>query len=187
MKIFFHSSIFAKQKNEKNYKTIVDICKNLGNEVFADHMLKRSYHDTDKFSRKEHEADFQRLTKQIKESDVVIVEGTAPSIGTGHYMTIALGYLKPVLVLYQKKPHGVLVGDPNRLLVLRKYKLEDIDDLKNKIELFLKNSDDKKLKNRFNLMLDNQMVSFLEKRSNELKVSKADVVRKLITQEVDKY
>lgn len=187
MKIFFHSSIFAKQKYEKNYKVIVDICKKSGHEVFADHMLKRSYHDTDKFSRKEHESDFQGLTKQIKDSDVMIVEGTAPSIGTGHYMTIALGYLKPVLVLYQKRPHGVLVGDPNRLLVLRKYNLKDIGDLKNKIILFLENSDDMKLKNRFNLMLDNQMVSFLENRSNELKVSKADVVRKLITYEMEKY
>lgn len=184
MKIFFHSSIFAKQKYEKNYKLIVDICRKSGHKVFADHMLKRTYHITDKFSRKEHEADFQRLTKQIKESDVMIVEGTAPSIGTGHYMTIALGYLKPVLVLYQKNPHGVLVGDPNRLLVLRKYNLNDIEDLENKIKLFLKNADDKKLKNRFNLMLDSQMVNFLENKSGELKVSKADILRKLITREM---
>jgi hypothetical protein len=36
-----------------------------------------------------------KSTKQIKESDVVIVEGTA-QYRTGHYMTIALNYLKPV-------------------------------------------------------------------------------------------
>ncbi|MBU0569250.1 hypothetical protein KKB40_00520 [Patescibacteria group bacterium] len=187
MKIFFHSSIFAKQRYEESYKAIVEICKKSGHKVFAEHMLKRTYHDTDKFSREEHEADFQRLTRQIKESDAMIVEGTAPSIGTGHYMTIALGCLKPALVLYQKRPHGVLVGDPNRLLVLKKYNLKDIGDLENKIRLFLKNADDKKLKNRFNLMLDNQMVSFLENKSSELKTSKADVVRKLITQEMDKH
>ncbi|SRR3990172_2519022 len=183
MKIFFHSSIFAKQKYEKNYKTIVDICKSLGHTVFADHMLKRTHHDTDKFSRKQHEADFQRLTKQIKESDAVIVEGTAPSIGTGHYMTIALHYLKPVLVLYQKNPHGVLVGDPNRLLVLKKYEIKNTEDIKHITNLFLKNADDKKLKHRFNLMLDNQMVTYLKNKSMELKISKADIIRKLITQE----
>jgi len=120
MVIFFHSSIFGKQYYKDNYEEIVSVCKKLGNKVFSDHMLKRDYTDTDKFTREEHQKDFQKLSSQIKESDVVVIEGSYPSTGTGHYMTIALNYSKPVLVLYTKNPHGVLVGDPNRLLFFEK-------------------------------------------------------------------
>lgn len=184
MKIFFHSSIFSKSQYGKNYEKIVDICRSGNNIVFADHMLKRDYRDTDKFTREEHQRDFQNLTKQIKESDVVIVEGTAPSIGTGHYMTIALNYLKPVLVLYQNDPHGVLVGDPNRLLSLKKYSLSDEEDLKKKIFDFLDSAKRKTLKNRFNLMLDDETIDFLDSFSKKNKISKADVIRRLILEKI---
>lgn len=180
MKVFFHSSIFAKEQFGKQYADIVNICISLKHTVFSDHILKRNYHDTDKFTREEHQQDFQNITKQIKESDAVIIEGTSPSIGTGHYMTIALSYLKPVLVLYQNDPHGVLVGDPNRLLSLKKYTIRDRVDLKNKIDTFLKGSKKKTLRNRFNLMLDDEMIDFLDINSKKDKISKADVIRGLI-------
>lgn len=186
MKIFFHSSIFGKQFYEEQYKTIVKICVDSGHKVYSDHILKRNYIDTDRFTPKEHQRDFQKLTKQIKESDAVIVEGTSPSIGTGHYMTIALNYLKPVLVLYQKDPHGVLVGDPNRLLFLRRYSISDKKELENIIEEFLKRAKMKTLKNRFNLMLDEEMIDFLEKHAKQDQISKADVIRRMIVVEIRK-
>lgn len=180
MVIYFHSSIFGKQYYQENYKTIVDICKSLGHKVFADHMLKRSHEDTDKFTREQHQKDFQKLTNQIKESDVVIIEGSHPSIGTGHYMTIALNYSKPVLVLYIKNPHGVLVGDPNRLLFLKKYSLKDKKELEQKIENFLELASKRKPKNRFNLMIDDEILDFLTNQSSKLNQSKADFIRNLI-------
>jgi len=180
MVIFFHSSIFGKQYYKENYETIVYICKKLGHKVFADHMLKRDYTVTDKFTREQHQDDFQKLTGQIKGSDVVIVEGSYPSIGAGHYMTIALNYSKPVLVLYTKNPHGVLVGDPNRLLFLKKYSLKDINDLKLKIKNFLELASKRKLKNRFNLMIDDETLEFLSSQSSKFNQSKADFIRNLI-------
>lgn len=184
MKIFFHASIYGKRLYEKQYKTIVKLCVDTNNEIYADHILKRNYHDTDKFTRKGHENDFQKITKEIRKSDAVIVEGTYPSIGTGHYMTIALNYLKPVLVLYQKNPHGVLVGDPNRLLFLEKYNIKQIDDLAKKINRFLLTAKKKTLKNRFNLMLDNEMVNFLDSQAKKTGFSKADIIRQMIVEKV---
>ena len=186
MVIFFHSSIFGKQYYKENYETIVDICKSLGHKIFADHMLKRSYTDTDKFTREQHQKDFQKLTSQIKESDVVVVEGSYPSTGTGHYMTIALNYSKPVLVLYTKNPHGVLVGDPNRLLFLKKYSLKEKGDLKQKIVSFLELASKRKLKNRFNLMIDDETLAFLTSQSSKLNQSKADFIRNLIRELMEK-
>lgn len=180
MVIFFHSSIFGKQYFGDSYKLIVDVCTELGHRVYADHMLKRNYRDTDRFTRKQHQEDFQRLTSQIRESDVVIVEGSYPSIGTGHYMTIALNYSKPVLVLYTKDPHGVLVGDPNRLLFMKKYSPENRPDLVGKIRKFLDLSAKRRLKNRFNLMIDDETLGFLSQRSISLHQSKADIIRNLI-------
>jgi len=182
MKIFFHASIFGKQYYEEQYKTIVGICEVNGHHVFADHLIKRDYTVTDKFTKEEHQKDFQKLTKQIKESDSVIIEGTYPSIGTGHYMTIALNYLKPTLVLYQNNPHGVLVGDPNRLLILRKYSQANKNDLEEKIKKFLVTARKKRLKNRFNLMLDDEMVEYLDSKAKRNGVSKADIVRQLIVE-----
>lgn len=180
MKIFFHASIYGKTLYEEQYNTIVKICKETGNKVYSDHILKRDYQDTDKFTREDHENDFRRITKQIKESDFAIFEGTYPSIGTGHYMTIALNHLKPVLVLYQKDPHGVLVGDPNRLLFLEKYNLKNTGDLKRKIIQFLSMAKRKTLKNRFNLMLDDDMVDYLNSWAKKTGLSKADLIRKMI-------
>lgn len=185
MVIFFHASIFGKQYYEENYKAIVDVCKNLGHKVFADHMLKRNFSDTDKFTRQQHQEDFQKLTKQIKESDVMVVEGSYASTGTGHYMTLALNYSKPVLVLYTKDPHGVLVGDPNRLLFLKKYSLNN-KELKEKIENFLTVASKRKLKNRFNLMIDDETLDYLSSQSSKLNQSKADFIRNLIRDEIGK-
>lgn len=184
MNIFFHASIYGKRLYEKQYKNIVKICSEIGNNVYADHILRRSYHDTDKFTREEHEKDFKKITNEIKKSDAVIIEGTYPSIGTGHYMTIALGYLKPALVLYQKNPHGVLVGDPNRLLFLDKYDINKPDDLKRKIIKFLLVAKKKTLKNRFNLMLDEEMVDFLDIQAKRMNLSKADLVRQMIFEKI---
>ncbi len=182
MKIFFHASIYGKRFYEKQYKTIVEICESNKNQVYSDHILKRNYRDTDKFSREDHERDFRKITDEIKKSDAVIVEGTYPSIGTGHYMTIALSYLKPVLVLYQKNPHGVLVGNPNRLLFLEKYNIKDLDKLKKKIARFMLLAKKKTLKNRFNLMLDDEMVEFLDIQAKKLNLSKADLIRQMISE-----
>lgn len=182
MKIFFHASIYGKRFYEKQYKTIVEICKSNKNQVYSDHILKRGYRNTDKFSREDHERDFRKITDEIKKSDAVIVEGTYPSIGTGHYMTIALSYLKPVLVLYQKNPHGVLVGDPNRLLFLEKYDTKDLEELRKKIVKFTLLAKKKTLKNRFNLMLDDEMVEFLDIQAKRLNLSKADLIRQMVSE-----
>lgn len=184
MKIFFHASLYGKRLYKKEYETIVRLCKDTNNQIYSDHILKRNYHDTDNFSRQDHEKDFQQLTSEIKKSNVVIVEGTYPSIGTGHYMTIALNYLKPVLVLYKKNPHGVLVGDPNRLLFLEKYNSNNLDELRGKISKFLLIADKKTLKNRFNIMLDEQMVDYLDRQSMKIGSSKADVVRQMILEKL---
>lgn len=186
MQIFFHASIFGKQFYKEQYETIVKICKNNGHKVFADHIIKRDHTVTDKFTREEHQKDFQKLTRQIKASDAVIIEGTYPSIGTGHYMTIALNYLKPVLILYQENPHGVLVGDPNRLLILKKYSKNDINNLEEKIKKFFLTARKKILKNRFNLMLDDEMAEYLDEKARENSISKADIIRHLIVEKLNK-
>lgn len=184
MKIIFHASLYGKSLYEKQYEKIVRVCIDLKNQVYSDHVLKRSYHDTDKYTREDHEIDFQKITGEIKKSDVVVVEGTYPSIGTGHYMTIALNYLKPTLVLYQKSPHGVLVGDPNRLLFLEKYNIENIDDLVKKISKFLQTAKHKTLRNRFNLMLDDEMVDYLDNQAKIENLSKADFIRQMISEKI---
>ncbi len=185
MKIFFHASIYGKRFHGESYEEIVTMVTKLGATVYSDHLLKRSSEDTDKFTREDHQRDFQVLTQQIKQSDAVIIEATYPSIGTGHYMTIALHHLKPVLVLYQENPHGVLVGDPNRLLVLKKYTPSDDNKLHDTIKKFLATAAKKKLKNRFNIMLNDETTQYLDQEARKRNVSKADVIRTLIQKDIE--
>jgi len=40
------------------------------------------------------------------------------------------------------------------------------------------------LKNRFNLMLDNEMVEFLNVQAKKLNLSKADLIRQMISEKI---
>ena len=116
----------------------------------------------------------------------MIIEATQPSIGVGHTMTLALEMYKNVLVLYQNTPHGLLIGDPNRLLNVKRYSLKDPENLRHIIEIFMKRAQQRLLNKRFNLMLDVQQEDYLDWISKKLVVSKANYIRQLINDSIQK-
>lgn len=174
----------GREKYLKQFKAIVKTIENLNHEVYSDHVFKRDYRKVNKQSNKQHEFDFQKARDKIQKSDVMVVEATYPSIGVGHTMTIALEMHKAVLVLYQNDPHGLLVGDPNRLLTAKKYSLKDIKNLKNVISTFLEKANRRLLNKRFNFMIDEMEEEYLEWASNKKGVSKADYIRQLIDEDL---
>lgn len=174
----------GREKYSKQFKAIVKTIENLKHEVYSNHVFKRDYRNVNKQSNKQHEFDFQKARDQIQKSDVMIVEATYPSIGVGHMMTIALDMHKAVLVLYQNDPHGLLVGDPNRLLTVKKYNLKENKTLKNIISTFLEKANRRLLNKRFNFMIDEMEEEYLELASNKRGVSKADYIRQLIDEDL---
>jgi len=138
MEIYFSASLIGKEKYLKEYRTIINIVKRLKHKIFYEHIISRNWQEVEKLTKKQHEKDFQRTRNQIKNSDLMVIEATYPSIGVGHTMTIGLEMFKPTLVLYQEStnPHGLLIGDPNRLLTIKKYSLTNKKKLEQIIKIF---------------------------------------------------
>jgi hypothetical protein len=182
MKVYFNASLLGKEKYLKDYKSTIKIIHDLGHTAYADHVMNRNHKEIQKYSADQHSKDFQKIRKMIEKSDIMIIEATYPSIGVGHTLAMALQMYKNVLVLYRspETPHGLLVGDPDRLLSVKKYDPNNIESLKNILESFLKKVQKRLLKIRLNLMIDKEQEEYLDLVSQTKGVSKSDFIRQLI-------
>lgn len=184
MKVFFNASLAGRIKHLNEYKEITTTIRQLGQDIIADHVMRRDYKKVNKQTKKEHEQDFQIARKGIYESDIMIVEGTFPSVGVGYLIGLALDLYKPVLILYLNTPHGLLIGDPNRLLTVCRYSLKNKNKLKQMIQAFVKKAENKVLKYRFNLMINNNQNKYLEETAMRERISKAELLRGLIDEKM---
>lgn len=182
MKVYFNASLIGKEKYLAEYKAIVKMIHDLGHTAYADHIMARNYKEVQKYSEEQYEKDYQKTRRLIEKSDVMIIEATYPSIGIGHTMAMALQMYKNVLVLYRspETPHGLLLGDPDRLLTIKKYDSKQPEKLKNILDTFLKKAQKRLLKIRLNLMIDQEQEEYLNLVSQTRSVSKSDFIRQLI-------
>lgn len=182
MKVYFNASLAGKEKYQKEYETIIKTMTRLGHTVYADHVISRNAKVVSTQSKEEHERDYRRTRELIEKSDVMVVEATYPSIGVGHIISIALQNYKSVLILYRSSeaPHGMLVGDPDRLIFIKKYSLEQPEKLKEILDKFLNVAKKKLLNVRFNMMIDREEEEYLDTVSHVRGISKSDFVRQLI-------
>jgi len=180
MKIYFNASIAGRKEYLKEFKLITNFLLSLNHKVYSTHVFNREVKEVNAQTRTQHEADYQKARNEIQNSDVMIVEGTYPSIGVGHMITVAIELHKSVLILYQNEPHGLLIGDPSRLLFLKKYSPKNVAELKKTILNFLENSKKRLLNKRFNLMIDETEENYLDWISKKRNVSRADYIRQLI-------
>jgi dTMP kinase len=81
---------------------------------------------------------YERERSLIQDADMLIVEGSRPSLGVGSEITYALNLNKPVLVLvsthYEDRISPMIQGDPSETLFVRFY---NEDNLKYKISDFV--------------------------------------------------
>lgn len=186
MRIYFNASLAGKTEYLDQYKKIINVIKAMGHRVISDQVMNRDFANVNLQTKEEHARDFQKTKKEIKNSDAMIIEGTAPSVGVGLLMGLAFDMYKPVLILYLSTPHGLLLGDPNRLLTISRYDFKNESKLKHTIETFLKKTKTKTLKYKFNLMINEVQNNYLEWVGSGNKISKAEVLRNLIDEKVTK-
>lgn len=189
MKIFFHTSTLGKSRFLSEYQMIIKIIKDLKHTIISDHVMKKDPEYFQNLREDKHKKIFLKRRKEIKKSDAVITEITQGSVGVGHLISLALEASKSVLVLSQQKPHGLLLGNPNRLLVGKQYSTKtpkDIKRLKQTIKTFLKRARQRILKKRFNLLINEEQKNYLELVSKNQGISKADFIRQLINKSIDK-
>lgn len=180
MKIVFIASIAGKELLEENYRMISDLCREKGNEVFDDYIFKHTPELLAKSSIISLKKNYHKITAKIKQCDFMIVESTQSSLGVGRYIGVALHFHKPILVLYTKYPPRTLLGDPTRLITIKKYLPNNKKGLEEKLEQFSKQAEKKIFTYRFNLMLSHEMNNYLLYKSKENGMSKADYIRNLV-------
>lgn len=183
MKIFFICSLSGKEKYIKNYEAIIKHLEKNGHQVVSDHVFKRNVEDVAKFNTKKHQNEFGRLFSEMRKCDVVIAEVSFSSTTIGSFIALALQNFIPTLLLHQNSYHGLVVGDPNRLMQISNYSLGKIGRV---IDNFLEFAERRKLSIRFNLMIDKDIDIFLTQKSLEINVSKAEYVRRLIQSNIKK-
>ncbi|CAN5229927.1 hypothetical protein BH09PAT2_BH09PAT2_02760 [soil metagenome] len=130
-----------------------------------------------------HEDHSSQLTKEIKKADALIVEATQSNFNLGRLITLALQQHKPVLMLQKEMNSTPIVIGSSRLVNVKTYKSssEDLDDV---LKDFIKVAKKQRLTYRFNLMLSRDIDIYLNDKSHESGLSKADYIRELISKDM---
>lgn len=185
MKIYFNSALHGKDKYEKNFKIIIELMEKMNHEVIKSHILDRNLNDVIDQTKKDQREDNLRARRAISECDVMVVEGSSRSMGVGYLLSVGLEMKKPILVLFSNNTHGIIAGDSNRLSTVRRYNLRD-GNLKSILRKFLASAQEKIEITRFNFQLSKYMDNFLTEEALENSISKADFLRNLIRESMDK-
>ena len=114
-KIFFIGSIRGGRINQPQYAGIIDTLEQYGT-VFSNHVADKSlgeYGETDLEKEEIHDRELDAL----KNSDLVVAEVTAPSLGVGYLISQAINLNKKVIALYNGedtlKLSAMIKGDKN--------------------------------------------------------------------------
>lgn len=186
MRIVFVASLAGKKQLEENYRQIVVLCRQHNHKIFDDYVFKYDAEYLTKGNINSLKRNYKNISYEIKKADVLIAEVTQSSLGVGRFISIALEYHKPILLLYSRYIPRAFVYDPTRLITLRKYSLSNPKELEHKIIKFLQIAVKKRLTYRFNLMLTKEMEEYLTTTISRENLSKADYIRKLISEKMEK-
>lgn len=172
MKIVFLAPVQEGGKVPSEYKDILNEAKQLGHDLI------------DGFTKKEKDSlqsYYKHVLSLIKTADAVVVEGTTLTVETSRFISAALQFRLPVLLLYKKNNPEAQIFETSRLLSLKKYNA----NLPQLLERFFKQIHKQRLLYRFNIMLSREMDSYVMDKSRKQKVSKADYIRDLILRDME--
>jgi len=184
MKVYFTGSIYFKNQCGQNFEKIVSSLVEENIEVQSDHILNISMNDIEATTYQGSVDYYKRVKKWISEADVVVAEISFPStINVGHEVTLALEMAKPVLAFYKKGSESIFLnGIEDENFNYIEYSDSDLEKVvKNSIEYVKK----RQLK-RFNLMLEPNLISYLNKKSKEISIPKSQIIRNLISKMMEK-
>ena len=180
MKVFFATSTDNFEARMPDIMAVKDAIIETGNVLTRDWIgeAKEAYRGLTTL-------DFSKINKSVSSdllrSDIVVVEGTNGGLSTGVQISLALQKNKPVFIFYKESAKEILKNklinfvDDSRISVNYYNTKEDVAKI-------LKNTLAKKFseKVRFNLVLQNLENGYLDWKSNELGVSKSELIRDLI-------
>lgn len=187
MKIYFTAAtVGVSEKHKKNYKLIVNVLKELGHRVRAEHIFGKY---ADKLVVKGDEASDETIALHRKmvtwkhQADIIVVEASNMSFAVGQEISYAVNNNKPVIALYHKgRRPDILEGVGTEYIHVVEYSSETLKKaLKDYIE-YAKDTVD----TRFNFFISSRIEAFLDWISKERKVPRAVFLRQLIEEDMGK-
>jgi len=176
-KLYFTGSIAARDQYGKNYQHIVDIVKNRGHAIIADHILNVSEKEVSLKTREERLAFHTKIENWIHSSDAFIAETSFPSISVGYEISLALRVGKPVLVLYSEgEPPSLLAHHRDEKLLCEKYTPSTLSGIVDDFLVYI----DAKTDLRFTFFITPKIAAFLDTIARYDKIPKSVYLRRLI-------
>lgn len=178
MKIIFVASVNGKQKQKFFYLSIIRILKELGNNVYYEHIIKETPESLSR-SHSKNIKYHKKVIKKIHESDCIVAEITHESISVGYLIHEALKMRKPVLAISR------LDIVPNLSMFLENFQsftffpYKKIFELEKSLPKIMKRLIIKKQK-RFNFFLSEELDLKLQNLADKNNTSKSAFLRSLI-------
>lgn len=181
MRIYFTASLTGKKDFGEEYRKIVSTMESMGHQVYSEHILKNDPEKVLVQSREQTAAAYKEISRQLKSSDLVVIESSFPSTAVGYEISLALENSKPVVVLHQKgKKSFLLEGKVNDRLQMVPY---SADSLKEVLEKAIKKAEGM-VDVRFNFFVTPQILSYLDWIAKNRKIPRAVYLRRLIERDM---
>lgn len=182
MKVYFTASLRGKNNKDLDYSRIFKIIKDLGHQHVDELILSA---DAGKFYQGGHQDQaelYRNALENIKNSDLIVLEVSVPSLSMGFLLVKALEASKPVIALYKNDyaPYFALGIDDDRLQVID-YTEENLEiELKSAIEIAQEKTDV-----RFNFFISPAIGRYLDWISKIKKIPRSVYLRALIEKEMN--
>jgi len=177
MKIFFSTSPKSKKAYSKEILAIYSYFHKNNITLTDTYIENINIEEFYRWNEKQKNKYYQDTINYIKKADICIFEASYPSLGVGHLIGESLKLHKQVIVLYLKNHIPFIVECANNEnLFSVEYNLINLDHILTKNLKYVSNVQDI----RFNMMLSPDIVNYMNKVSDENKLSKASYIRQLI-------
>lgn len=127
---------------------------------------------------------YKESVEAINKADVVVADATIRGFGIGYQVALAVQMKKPTLVLCKEDVGDSFFASGIDTGVL--YKEFTEDTLKSTIRDFLNENDIQSKDMRFNFFIDRPIYNYLRWAAYKTGKTKAEILRDLVTREIDK-
>ncbi len=178
MNIYFTASARATPETKINYQKIFNSIEDLGHNNIDNYQIntnpKKFYTSSDDNKSKI----YNNALELIKKSDLVILEVSTHSLTMGYLIKYSLDIKIPVIALYtgENEP-GFAIGIEDENFQLIEYEASSVKETIKKAIKYASEAGDI----RFNLLLPPKLSIFLKEASEKEGISKATLLRKLLT------
>ena len=181
MKIYFTASSRGTSDFNKQFKSIYSFISSQGHKHTSDYATESNPTEVYSSTKENNEELYKRAMKQMKKSDIAILEVSTHSLSMGYLIEASLAIGKPVIALYQSghKP-AFAAGISNDRFQLIEYNQGNLEDILIDALDYASSQQD----TRFNFFVAPKHINFLDWVAKNKKIPRSVFLRRLIEREI---